>query len=276
MVQLNDLKVTCLIHDILYITEPRSFPVGVRKSQTARLEKLLNLSERAIVTSKHVESQLVDYIQQKGIKCEVKRFRLGVPNSREDVQSRPSIMSQIDGDYVVYVSSFNARKNHEFIINVWEELDGYRKRLAKRQKTPKLVLAGNPQSGFERFGHYDLQNKLKKSGIFVATDLTDEEINYLYANSLFTIYPSITEGWGIPPLESLINRKVCLVSNTVPSVQETNSVGLVKLAPDDHWSWLTTLAAFIERPHMREAIEKAIDFDDSQAWQKACEIILKD
>jgi len=43
---------------------------------------------------------------------------------------------------------------------------------------------------------------------------SDEELAYLYKNSLFTVFPSYYEGWGLPIGESLWFGKPVVASNT--------------------------------------------------------------
>lgn len=56
---------------------------------------------------------------------------------------------------------------------------------------------------YEKNDYYNsFKNKLTKNIIF-EEDKTDEEISELYKNALFSVYPSIEEGFGLPIYESL-------------------------------------------------------------------------
>ena len=47
----------------------------------------------------------------------------------------------------------------------------------------------------------------------VMTDLSDPELDALYGACLFTAFPSLAEGWGLPVGESLARGKICVASN---------------------------------------------------------------
>jgi glycosyltransferase involved in cell wall biosynthesis len=42
--------------------------------------------------------------------------------------------------------------------------------------------------------------------------VSDNDLAVLYQKSLFTLYPSLYEGWGLPVAESLAYGKVCIAS----------------------------------------------------------------
>ena len=50
--------------------------------------------------------------------------------------------------------------------------------------------------------------------------LSDTELRQAYRSCLFTIFPSLCEGWGLPIAESLVQGKFCVASNrtSIPEV----------------------------------------------------------
>jgi glycosyltransferase involved in cell wall biosynthesis len=43
--------------------------------------------------------------------------------------------------------------------------------------------------------------------------LSDAELQQAYRSCLFTVFPSLSEGWGLPIAESLAHGKFCVASN---------------------------------------------------------------
>jgi hypothetical protein len=56
--------------------------------------------------------------------------------------------------------------------------------------------------------------------IIILSDISDEDLNALYAHSSFTVFPSLYEGWGLPVGESLAHGKLCVASSasSIPEV----------------------------------------------------------
>lgn len=131
-----------------------------------------------------------------------KSFRLGDDLSRADKAIRPK---GIDGSFILSVGTIEARKNHQLLFEL-------QKLLAEEgQPVTPIVIAGK-----RGWLTDELQAKVADSAhkLVILDKTTDEELRWLYENCLFTIFPSIYEGWGLPVAESLNYGKVTLSSNT--------------------------------------------------------------
>lgn len=113
------------------------------------------------------------------------------------------------GDYALFVSTIEVRKNHLLLFRVWQQL------LAEmpRERVPKLVFAG-------RVGWMvgDLMAQLDNTGwldghIVLIENPSDADLAALYRGCLFTLFPSFYEGWGLPVTESLAFGKPCLTAD---------------------------------------------------------------
>jgi len=114
------------------------------------------------------------------------------------------------GSYVLFVSTLEARKNHLLAFSIWRRLLTD----LPREEVPTLVFAG-------RVGWLvsDLMQQLEntewlRGKIRLLNNPTDEELSNLYEGCLFTLFPSLYEGWGLPVTESLVNGKPCIASNS--------------------------------------------------------------
>jgi glycosyltransferase involved in cell wall biosynthesis len=122
----------------------------------------------------------------------------------------------LPGQNVLFVSTIEIRKNHRLLVRVW-------RRLIARHGTeavPTLIFAG--QIGWMVD---DLLADLAASDhlggkIEHKPSLSDEELDEAYRSCLFTVFPSLCEGWGLPIAESLAHGKFCVASNrtSIPEV----------------------------------------------------------
>ena len=80
-------------------------------------------------------------------------------------------------------------------------------------KTPTLVIVGSKGWLTEDIRSLILRDPDLKSFIQWKTDVKETELNWLYENCKFSIYPSTYEGWGLPVAESLSRGKLCLTSS---------------------------------------------------------------
>jgi len=137
---------------------------------------------------------------------DVVRIGAGFPGQQK--ASSEQVRNEPEG-YVLYVSTIEARKNHALLLRVW-------RRLIERHgaaAVPPLLFVGRAGWHIE-----ELLDGLKASGnlggkVTIASDWSDAEVKEAYRRCRFTVFPSLTEGWGSPVGESLLYGKFCVASN---------------------------------------------------------------
>jgi glycosyltransferase involved in cell wall biosynthesis len=110
--------------------------------------------------------------------------------------------------FVLLVSTFEPRKNHMLAFTLWLKLIEKR----GRRRTPPLVCVGH--RGWKSEGAMSLlrSNKTLQRRVRILTSVADADLSELYQECLFTFYPSLYEGWGLPVTEALCHGKVPLIS----------------------------------------------------------------
>ena len=108
--------------------------------------------------------------------------------------------------FVLSVGTIDRRKNQAVLLRIWSRL----KNGIGAPALPVLVLAGRPNlAGFD-----EIARPLKAAGKLVIIDgATDGELAWLYRNCLFTVFPSLREGYGLPVAESVAFGKLCIASD---------------------------------------------------------------
>jgi len=125
---------------------------------------------------------------------------------------------------IIYIGRLNEYKNVDILIEA----------LSMVKDAPKLVIIG---CGEEENKLKGLSNKLNVKCDFKGR-VTDEEKWLELRKSMFMVFPSSFEGFGIPPAESLICGKPCICShipifhevyqNKVEYFEENNVIDLAK------------------------------------------------
>ena len=112
------------------------------------------------------------------------------------------------GSYVLFVSTLEARKNHVLLVRAWRRL----LEQMPPDDVPLLVFAG--RIGFMVADLLDeLRNSRFLGGKLVLVEHPDDaDLAALYRGCLFTVFPSLYEGWGLPVTESLAFGKPCLAA----------------------------------------------------------------
>jgi hypothetical protein len=130
--------------------------------------------------------------------------------------------------FVLCVSTLESRKNHLLLFRAWEAL------LDKHDaaSVPFLICLGKSGWLFEEGAEFLRSRPALNSRILLISSVSDSALETLYRDSLFTVFNSFYEGWGLPVTESLSYGTLPLVScNT--SLSEAGGRAAVYFRADD-------------------------------------------
>ncbi|HEX8852896.1 MAG TPA: glycosyltransferase family 1 protein, partial [Pyrinomonadaceae bacterium] len=119
----------------------------------------------------------------------------------------------IAGEFLLYVGTIEPRKNLKTLVRA---LDLLRRTTELR---PRLVIAGKQgwlnEELYAEIGRLDLSRQIHFTGY-----VSDEDLRALYTSCTACLYPSLYEGFGLPPLEAM-RCGAPVVASRIPSVVET-------------------------------------------------------
>jgi glycosyltransferase involved in cell wall biosynthesis len=251
LTQVRALSLEPYVYDMTYHTGAHRSGWADNDQRFGRLLRLLAYSRRVYTESREVENELRKLAASRALTYATARTQLRGRDLADVPASRSGLSYDAD-TFVLVVSSFNRRKNHDFLVNVWRDL--HETWIAPALLPYRLVLVGPVQEEM-KYGDPAFVAELGRFAIDVLTNVPDPALAWLMKHCAFTAYPSLQEGWGLPAQESLMCGKVCLVSSTLPVSREIDNCGLVRIAPDDFFGWREALRTWFENVPMRRAFE---------------------
>jgi len=110
--------------------------------------------------------------------------------------------------------------------------------------------------------------------IVIRSNLSDSDLHRVYAQCLFTVFPSLGEGWGLPVDESLAHGKACIASRN-SSIPEVGGAAADYLDPLDEASATTAIETMLFQPGYRQSREAWIRTSyRPRSWADAARTIL--
>ncbi|PIR03448.1 MAG: hypothetical protein COV60_00205 [Candidatus Magasanikbacteria bacterium CG11_big_fil_rev_8_21_14_0_20_43_7] len=157
-------------------------------------------------TSEYTKQDIV-----KTLRIELKKIHVTYQapflNNEQRATSNEQVVSLfgIKKPYVLYVGNAYPHKNLERLVQAWniveQEAPGY-----------QLVFAGKDSVFYENIKKST--QALKHSSTVVFTGyVSDEELGALYENADLSVFPSLYEGFGLPPLEAMAHGVPVVSSN---------------------------------------------------------------
>jgi glycosyltransferase involved in cell wall biosynthesis len=214
-------KVALLVYDIIPHTHPQLQTEEVCEAFNAWLSRTPDYVTDYICISEHTAQEMRRYLSSRKSSARVVAMPMAhefpgyernhVPQEAELARIR----QVVPGPFVLCVGSIEIRKNGVMLLKAWEKV-----RATLGSSTPTLVFAGKIAWKSEAFTTlmHDTDHVHGTACLFESP--TDKELAALYKQCLFTVYPSLVEGWGLPVGESAWFGKFAVVSSasSIPEV----------------------------------------------------------
>jgi glycosyltransferase involved in cell wall biosynthesis len=210
------IKFSIFVHDVLPIEYATFFEPRHAVQFRNWLQEAVPVADIVLTNSEYSRASLIALAAKSGWPLpRVEVLPLG-SGFGDPLAARGQPMASLPARYILFVSTIEIRKNHRLLVRVWQ-------RLLERHGAdlvPALVFIGQIGWSFD-----DLLADLEASGhlngkIVLLRGLSDAELQQAYRCCLFTVFPSLCEGWGLPIAESLAHGKLCVASNrtSIPEV----------------------------------------------------------
>lgn len=210
-----------MIYDLIPFLRPDLCPAGVVRSFSAFLEKSVQHASSYLCISEWTKRDLEHYLKSMDVDRNVDVLRLahefdGYARNERVEQPGSNQCAVVAGKrYVLCVGTIEERKNGMLLLRAWSQM-------AKDAAfdLPLLVFAGKwggVKGGIKKeFNNHPELNSL----VVIIDSPSDKDLAFLYSNCLFSVFPSIFEGWGLPVGEAAWFGRYVIASNatSVPEV----------------------------------------------------------
>lgn len=244
------------IHDVSHERYPEWFSKNYYRFYHYMMPRIGKKAHAVLTVSEFSKKEIVDTL---GINDE----KIHVVHSNVPFQNKPSkeeILSFKRNPeaerYILAVSSMDPRKNFIRLVEAFDKI---------KDKSVKLYIIG---MSFKAFNTPDLQ-KLIGENVHLPGYIPDEKLQTMYQNALLSVYPSLYEGFGLPPLESMTYG--CPVINSdIPALREVSQDAALYVDPynvEDITEKIEQL--LVDEPLRKELQEKGLLQIKKYSWDKS-------
>ena len=229
-------KLVVTIHDIFHLVDKDASIL--KKIYSKMLFNIIKRNASKVITvSNFTKNQIIDYLHVN--ESNIKVIYNGVSSF---FKNRKNINKE---RYLLYVGNIKKHKNIKFLINVFNNLS---------EKDLKLYIVGNYSK--LKYPDYDVINAINNNDNIILKDEVDTNllIEY-YSNAELFIFPSLYEGFGLPPLEAMACGCPVLASNQA-SIPEVCSNGAEYFDPYDESDLLIKIKELLNDIDKKEKMIK--------------------
>ena len=266
----SNMKVVVTIHDLIAIKFPRDITFFSSQFFGKWMPFSYHFADKIIAISEHTKKDIIKFLNIPEKKIRVIHLAAGsefneniATNKVERIRKKYNTGNK----YLLHTGTLNPRKNLEFLILVFAEI-------IKTHPDYNLVIAGKKgwyfEGLFKLVGDLNLKNKVKFVGY-----VPDEDSPALYKGAALFLFPSLYEGFGLPPLEAMACGCPVISSNTSSMPEVIGEEGIL-VSPKDKAAWVRIIKELLSNPNLRR---KYIKYSLRQAkkfsWKKCAEETLK-
>jgi len=256
------------VHDIAYIR----FPDLLNKSRQVYKKYILNSSIKkadVIVADSHsTKRDIVEFfnVDEKKIKV----VHLGVENrfgpisSVEDYRTKNNLPSKM----ILNIGTLEPRKNVVTLIKAFKKLHeiGF--------KDYVLVIAGEKGWLYNRIFE-EIESSGVEQSILLLGVARDEDLPLLYNCADLFVYPSLYEGFGLPPLEAMACGVPVVTSNTSSLPEVVGNAGIM-VDPHDINSLSEAMANVLKDKELKYRMSRdGLKRSKMFTWKKTVSEVLK-
>jgi glycosyltransferase involved in cell wall biosynthesis/GT2 family glycosyltransferase len=253
------------IHDVAFLLLPDAYPPAFRQHLKTVMEDSLRRARRTIVVSDRTRHDLGSFYPW--VLPRTVRIYEGLPTD-SSTPSEPELVSEIkaqwskDSDFILSVGVQQKRKNAAGLVRAFGALD------ADLQATLKLVLVGGAECEDPALEQEIV--RLRLSDRVVRTPhLPRNHVSALYRSCRLFVYPSLYEGFGIPPLEAMAHGRPVVCSDGGSLKEVVGEAALVCPAGDES-ALSDAIRAVATDPRLQEQlITKGKERVGVFSWDKA-------
>jgi len=201
-------KYIVTVHDVLFLDFPEYFPAGYKIKNKLLFGASAKYSDIVLTVSPYSKKQIAGHFNIADIAV--------TPNAVDPVflenynkdEAEQSVKKQYDiANYWLFVSRWEPRKNHHTLLRVFVE--------SKYYEDYQLVFVGEkalPNKAYDDY--YASLDESIKGQIKTLSKIDHASLVRLVRGAALSVYPSIAEGFGIPPLEAAAAAIPTICSNS--------------------------------------------------------------
>lgn len=257
-----------MVHDLSFVyysqfTHPKDLPYKLKYVPSS-----IKKADRIITISKNSRRQIQDYyhVQTNDISIVYPAVDTSVFKKQSRVKIERVVRKyKLPKKYILYTGTLEPRKNLNRLLDAYELLD------ERLQKAYGLVLAGG-----QGWQDADINNGIKRLqdkgfSVTVTGYVDDADLPSLYSGGDVFVFPSLYEGFGIPPLEAMACGVPVVTSNN-SSLPEAVGNAAMLINADDTRSIAGAITEILQKPGLRQdLINKGHDQTQKYTWEKSAD-----
>jgi glycosyltransferase involved in cell wall biosynthesis len=265
-------KRVTIFHDMAYQVFPETVRARTKMMLDANMKKACRRADAILTVSEFSKSEIIKYLDVNPEKITVmplgirkERFHSGYTEAQIKIVKEKY---RLPSEYLLYLGTLEPRKNIERLVEAYGLLK------KENQQIPPLILVGRKgwmyETIFSKIQELNLEDSVWSTGY-----AENDDVPILLSGAMAFLFPSIYEGFGMPPLEAMACGTPVLTSN-VSSLPEVAGECAVLVDPFSVESIRDGMKRLVEDSALRKELsQKGLKRAEQFTWSRTAGIISK-
>jgi glycosyltransferase involved in cell wall biosynthesis len=234
-------RVVVLLHDTIPLDHPGLARPGTPARFAAQVRAVASGADLVVFASAEAAARAVPHLAGFGRLPPHLVAPLGVGGACPDPAALPPDLCADGRPLFLALGTIEPRKNHTLLLDIWERLHAS----LAASRIPRLVVAGaRGWANAAVFRRLDSRPFVGRTVVEHA-GLSDGAVAALMDRSAALLFPSLAEGFGLPPAEAAA-RGLPVIAAPLPALRETLGDYPTYLQTDDPLAWMRAILARAE------------------------------
>jgi glycosyltransferase involved in cell wall biosynthesis len=263
------------IHDLIPYIMPETVGRGYLIKFLKEVPKAIELSHAIITVSEWSKQDILKFFpidKDKIFVTPLAAEDMYKPMDKEKCKDFLSKNYNINKPFILYIGGFSPRKNVKSLItafqNIYKDLN----------KDYNLVIVGATKDQGEYLNKFSSNLEFASKIIFTGF-APEEHLPILYNGCDVFVYPSLYEGFGLPPLEAMNCGAPVITSNltSIPEVVKDAGILINPYNENELSSAILTLlnSENLQNEYRKRGLQRAQNFSWSKTAEKTLEVYKK-
>lgn len=254
----GDTPVVLTIHDLNFLRESKSDRKIFKR--LSLLQKKIDRASIITTVSQYCANEIQEFLDLKGKPIHV-IYNGGVEsfiNQGHVITSKP--FHFLRQPFLFVIGELTSKKNVHSLLPFIEHLPDYH-----------LVLAGKNQTEYGRELLKEIKKRNLQTQVHAVGIIDDQHRAWMYEHCEALLFPTLTEGFGLPVIEAMLYGKPVFLSNCTSLPEVAGELGFYWKHFEPEYMvevFRKGIAYFKQHPELKKALkQRALSF----SWQTAAE-----
>ncbi|VYU19206.1 glycosyltransferase [Clostridium tertium] len=238
------------IHDLIPYILPETTGRGYLERFLKNMPNIIDSAEGIITVSEYSKKDILKFFnhisEDKIFVTPLAANSNFKPLDKEACRKLVNSKFNFNNPYILYIGGFSSRKNARDLILAFDKI------YKDLNSEHTLLLAGSLKDEGKKL--YELSKTLSSKDNIIFTDFISEDLlPTLYNGAEAFVYPSLYEGFGLPPLEAM-SCKTAVITSNITSIPEVTGDSALLINPFDRNELEKTIVSLLNDENLKHQL----------------------